>query len=94
MNLAEFLADLDILLADAKTAFAAASDAAALEAARIEFLGAAKLSPNADPLVVRRLGMIYHAQGRTYEASQVLTPVEAVVSARKRSTSTFKSIAA
>ena len=42
MNLAEFLAELDILLADAKAAFAAASDAAALEAGRIEFLGAAK----------------------------------------------------
>jgi len=41
--------------------------------AEIEFLGAAKLSPTADPLVVRRLGTIYHAQGRTFEAYQVLT---------------------
>ncbi len=41
--------------------------------AEIEFLGAAKLSPTADPVVVRRLGMIYHAQGRTFEAYQVLT---------------------
>jgi phenylalanyl-tRNA synthetase alpha chain len=42
MDLAQFLADLDAMLAEAKSAFAAASDAAALEAARIEFLGAAK----------------------------------------------------
>ena len=41
--------------------------------AEIEFLGAARLSPTADPAVVRRLGTIYHAQGRTYEAYQVLT---------------------
>src|SRR5262245_22053397 len=42
MDLAQFLADLDALLAEAKSAFAAASDAAAIEAARIELLGAAK----------------------------------------------------
>ena len=42
MNLAEFLADLDALLAEAKQAFDSAGDAAGLEAARIEFLGAAK----------------------------------------------------
>jgi phenylalanyl-tRNA synthetase alpha chain len=42
MNLDQFLAELDALLAEANAAFAAASDAAALEAARIEFLGAAK----------------------------------------------------
>jgi phenylalanyl-tRNA synthetase alpha chain len=40
MALAEFLADLAGLLADAETAFAAAGDAQSLEAARIEFLGA------------------------------------------------------
>ena len=40
MALAEFLADLERLLADAETAFAGAADAPALEAARIEFLGA------------------------------------------------------
>jgi len=38
--LAQFLAELDDLLAGAKTAFDKAADAAALEAARIEFLGA------------------------------------------------------
>ena len=42
MNLAQFLAELDALLAEAKTAFGAATSADALEAARIEFLGAAK----------------------------------------------------
>lgn len=41
--------------------------------AEIEYLGAAKLSQTPDPLVVRRLGTIYHAQGRTFEAFQVLT---------------------
>ncbi len=40
MALAEFLAELDRLLDDAEGAFAAADDAPALEAARIEFLGA------------------------------------------------------
>ncbi|MEX2174911.1 MAG: phenylalanine--tRNA ligase subunit alpha [Pirellulaceae bacterium] len=42
MALPQFLADLDALAADASQAFDAAADAAALEAARIEFLGAAK----------------------------------------------------
>ncbi|HEV3003568.1 MAG TPA: phenylalanine--tRNA ligase subunit alpha, partial [Pirellulales bacterium] len=37
---AEFLAELDELLGSANAAFAGAADAAALEAARIEFLGA------------------------------------------------------
>ncbi len=40
MALVEFLAQLDALLADARGAFAAAADATALEAARVEFLGA------------------------------------------------------
>ncbi|HEV3022016.1 MAG TPA: phenylalanine--tRNA ligase subunit alpha, partial [Pirellulales bacterium] len=40
MAQAEFLAELDELLANANAAFASAADAAALEAARIEFLGA------------------------------------------------------
>jgi phenylalanyl-tRNA synthetase alpha chain len=42
MALQDFLADLDSLLADAQSAFGSAGDAATLEAARIEFLGAAK----------------------------------------------------
>jgi len=42
MDLAQFLADLDALSTEATAAFAGASDADALEAARIEFLGAAK----------------------------------------------------
>src|SRR5947209_20215159 len=42
MNLPQFLADLESLSADAQTAFTSAIDAAVLEAARIEFLGAAK----------------------------------------------------
>jgi phenylalanyl-tRNA synthetase alpha chain len=42
MSLAPFLAELDALLADAGQAFSSAADAAALEAARVEFLGAAK----------------------------------------------------
>jgi phenylalanyl-tRNA synthetase alpha chain len=42
MNLAQFLAELDALLAEANAAFDAAANADALEAARIEFLGAAK----------------------------------------------------
>ena len=42
MALPDFLAALDSLLADAQHAFASAADAAALEVARIEFLGAAK----------------------------------------------------
>lgn len=40
--------------------------------AEIEFLNAARLSQTAHPLVVQRLGMIYHAQGRAIEAHQVL----------------------
>jgi phenylalanyl-tRNA synthetase alpha chain len=42
MNLAEFLTDLDRLLAEAQVALGAAGDSAALEEARIDFLGAAK----------------------------------------------------
>jgi phenylalanyl-tRNA synthetase alpha chain len=42
MSVALFLAELDGLLAEANAAFGAAGDASALEAARIEFLGAAK----------------------------------------------------
>jgi len=42
MSLASFITELDALVADARAAFASASDSAALEAARIEFLGAAK----------------------------------------------------
>jgi phenylalanyl-tRNA synthetase alpha chain len=42
MSIASFLAELDALAADAGAAFSSAGDAAALEAARIEFLGAAK----------------------------------------------------
>lgn len=42
MTLNEFISDLDGLSAEASKAFAAAADAAALEAARVEFLGAAK----------------------------------------------------
>jgi len=41
MALSDFLAELDALLSDATTAFAADADAAALEAARIQYLGAA-----------------------------------------------------
>jgi phenylalanyl-tRNA synthetase alpha chain len=40
MSLDAFIADLDALVADATSKFAAAADAAALEAARVEFLGA------------------------------------------------------
>ncbi len=40
MALNDFLAELDALVEDAKSAFDAAQDAAAMEAARIEFLGA------------------------------------------------------
>jgi phenylalanyl-tRNA synthetase alpha chain len=40
MALNDFLAELDTLAEDAETAFDAAQDAAAMEAARIEFLGA------------------------------------------------------
>jgi len=42
MNLALFLAELDELLAEAQLAFNLAANPAALEAARIEYLGAAK----------------------------------------------------
>src|SRR5688500_559976 len=41
--------------------------------AEIEYLGAARLSKQMDPKLVSRLGTIYHAQGRTFEAWQVLT---------------------
>ena len=40
MALADYLAELDMLVRDATAAFGAASDAAALEAARVQFLGA------------------------------------------------------
>jgi phenylalanyl-tRNA synthetase alpha chain len=42
MNLAQYFADIDALLAEATQAFDAAGDAATLEAARIEYVGAAK----------------------------------------------------
>lgn len=42
MSLSNFQTDLDALLSDATQTFSGAADAAALEAARIEFLGAAK----------------------------------------------------
>ena len=42
MSLTDFLAELDGLLAEAEKTFSSAADAAALEAARIDFLGAAK----------------------------------------------------
>jgi len=42
MNLAEFLSELNGLQAEAEKTFGAAGDAAALEAARIDYLGAAK----------------------------------------------------
>src|ERR1043166_5127063 len=42
MSLSEFLGELEKLLREADAAFTAAADATALEAARIEFLGAAK----------------------------------------------------
>lgn len=40
MSLATFLAELDALVADAQAAFSAARDPVALEAARVEYLGA------------------------------------------------------
>ena len=40
MSLAAFISELDSLVAEATAKFAAAGDAAALEAARVEFLGA------------------------------------------------------
>jgi len=40
LSLDEFLSQLDSLLADARTAFASASDPESLEAARVQFLGA------------------------------------------------------
>src|SRR4029078_6569519 len=42
MNLSQFLAELESLSAEATTAFHGALDSPALEAARIEYLGAAK----------------------------------------------------
>src|SRR5688572_21809999 len=42
MTLEQFLGELDALLAEALQAFDSAKDAAALEASRIEYLGAAK----------------------------------------------------
>jgi phenylalanyl-tRNA synthetase alpha chain len=42
MDLAQFLSDLDALAAEATAAFTAATDASSLEAARVEYLGAAK----------------------------------------------------
>ncbi len=42
MDLAQFLADLESLAAEADTAFRSAGDPPALEAARVEYLGAAK----------------------------------------------------
>jgi len=42
MNLAQFLAELESLQSEAAAAFGSVADAAALEEARIEFLGAAK----------------------------------------------------
>ncbi len=48
-------------------------DKGEFQKAEIEYLGAAQLSKQMDPKVVSRLGTVYHAQGRTYEAWQVLT---------------------
>src|SRR5436190_6878950 len=44
--------------------------------AEIEYLSAARLSKQMDPKIVGRLGTVYHAQGRTYEAWQVLAKVK------------------
>src|SRR6266481_10044640 len=42
MSLTQFVAEVDALLAEAKAAFEVAADSAALELARIEYIGAAK----------------------------------------------------
>ena len=43
-----------------------------LQKAELEYLSAAKLGKTHDPLIMARVGSIYHAQGRTFEAYQVL----------------------
>jgi len=82
MALQDFVADLDSLLADASRAFASAADATALEAARIEFLGAAKgrlknvqkglgsVAKEDKPAAGKRLNEVKAAVEAAFEASQ------------------------
>ncbi|HEX5102284.1 MAG TPA: phenylalanine--tRNA ligase subunit alpha, partial [Pirellulaceae bacterium] len=82
MALQDFVADLDSLLADATRAFEGAGDAAALEAARIEFLGAAKgrlkgvqkglgaVAKEDKPAAGKRLNEVKAAVEAAFEAGQ------------------------
>lgn len=82
MALQEFIADLDSLLADASRAFDSAADSAALEAARIEFLGAAKgrlknvqkglgaVAKEDKPAAGKRLNEVKAAVEAAFEAGQ------------------------
>jgi phenylalanyl-tRNA synthetase alpha chain len=82
MALQDFVADLDSLLADASRAFEGAADAAALEAARIEFLGAAKgrlknvqkglgsVAKEDKPAAGKRLNEVKAAVEAAFEAGQ------------------------
>jgi phenylalanyl-tRNA synthetase alpha chain len=83
MSLAQFLADLDSLVADAGAAFDAAPDDAAIEAARIEFLGAAKgrmkavqkglgaVGKEDKPAAGKRLNEVKAALEAAFEAAKV-----------------------
>jgi phenylalanyl-tRNA synthetase alpha chain len=82
MSLAPFLAELDALLADATKAFDTSPDAAALEAARVEFLGAAKgklksvqkglatVSKDDKPAAGKRLNEVKAQLEAAFEAAQ------------------------
>lgn len=83
MNLAQFLAELDALLAEAQLAFNLAADPAALEAARIEYLGAAKGRLKA---IQKNLGAIAKedkpAAGKRF--NEVKTAIEAAFEAAQQ----------
>jgi len=82
MPLADFVAELDRLLADATAALDAADDAAALEAARVEFLGAksgrlkaaqkgmGSVEPEQKPAAGKRLNEV---KGQINDAMQAAT---------------------
>jgi phenylalanyl-tRNA synthetase alpha chain len=83
MNVDEFIAELESLLAEATSAFEGAIDSAGLEAARIEFLGAAKGRLKA---AQKGLGAVAKedkpAAGKRF--NQVKTQVEAVFEAAQQ----------
>jgi len=106
MSLAPFLAELDALVADAARAFTGAADAAALEAARIEFLGAAKgrlkavqkglgaVGKEDKPAAGKRLNEVKAQLDESFKrAGERLGAISGVASLRISATGTLRNVA-